>query len=148
MEKDKQQNINEAEIRQIIDNHVQAIQTMNLESTISIYAQEIVSFDLVTLLWYHGLGAKRNAWIDAFATYQPPMGYEIHNLNITLNDNLAFGHSLNRVSGTLKNGHNSDFWLRWTMCFQKIDSKWLITHEQVSVPVDLKSGKAIFDLKP
>jgi ketosteroid isomerase-like protein len=46
--------------------------------------------------------------------YQRPLGYEIRNLTITLGDDVAFGHSLNRVSGTLKNGNKTDFWLRWT----------------------------------
>jgi hypothetical protein len=27
-------------------------------------------------------------------------------------------------------------------------NKWLIVHEQVSVPVDLRNGKAMMDLKP
>lgn len=31
---------------------------------------------------------------------------------------------------------------------RKINGKWLIVHEQLSVPVDLASGKAMMDLKP
>jgi ketosteroid isomerase-like protein len=63
-------------------------------------------------------------------------------------DDVAFCHSLNRVSGTLRNGHRSDFWVRWTACFRKIDGTWLIAHDQVSVPVDLQSGRALLDLEP
>jgi ketosteroid isomerase-like protein len=43
---------------------------------------------------------------------------------------LAFGHSLNRISGTLKNGDRTDFWLLWTTCFRQIDDNWLIAHDQ------------------
>jgi ketosteroid isomerase-like protein len=46
------------------------------------------------------------------------------------------------------NGQKSDFWLRWTACYRKANGKWLITHEHVSVPVDMESGKALLDLKP
>jgi ketosteroid isomerase-like protein len=42
----------------------------------------------------------------------------------------------------------TDRWLRWTACYRKTNGKWLIIHEQVSVPVDLRTGNAILDLKP
>jgi ketosteroid isomerase-like protein len=39
-------------------------------------------------------------------------------------------------------------WLRWTACFRKIDGNWLIVHDQVSVPVDPESGRALLNLEP
>jgi ketosteroid isomerase-like protein len=42
----------------------------------------------------------------------------------------------------------TDFWLRWTPCFRKVDGNWLIAHEQLSVPVDPESGSALLNLKP
>ena len=80
--------------------------------------------------------------------YQRPLGYEIHDLTITVGDDVAFAHSLNRISGTLKNGSRNEFWLRATTCFRKIDGKWLIAHDQVSVPLDLESGRALLNLEP
>jgi len=41
----------------------------------------------------------------AFAMYQRLLGYEIRDFTITLGDDVAFGHSLDRISGTLKNGN-------------------------------------------
>jgi ketosteroid isomerase-like protein len=84
----------------------------------------------------------------AFAMYQRPLGYEIRDLTLTLGDEVAFGRSLNRVSGTLKNGNSTNFWLRWTACFRKIDGNWLIAHDQVAVPVDPESGRALLNLEP
>jgi ketosteroid isomerase-like protein len=63
-------------------------------------------------------------------------------------DDVAFGHSLNRISGTLQNGNSSDYWVRWTACFRKIDGNWLIVHDQVSVPLDVQSGRALRNLEP
>ena len=121
---------------------------MDLEGVMSIYAPDIVSFDLEAPLRYVGAATKRKHWADAFAAYRPPLGYEIRDLAITAGDDVAFGHSLNRVSGTLKNGHRSGFWLRWAACFRKIDGNWLIAHDHVSVPLDLESGSALLDLEP
>ena len=39
-------------------------------------------------------------------------------------------------------------WLRWTLGFRKIDGRWRVAHEHVSVPFDMESGKAMLDLKP
>jgi ketosteroid isomerase-like protein len=87
-------------------------------------------------------------WVDVFTAYQRPLGYEIRDLTITVGDDVAFGYSLNRISGTLKNGNRSDFWVRWTACFRKVDGNWLIAHDQVSVPLDVESGRALLNLKP
>src|SRR5215203_715430 len=138
----------EADIRQRIDKLAEAIRAMNLEGVMSIYAPDIVSFDIVPPLQHVGAEAKRKQWADAFAMYQAPLGYEFRDVTITVGDDVAFCHSLNRVSGTLRNGHRSEVWLRWTGCFRKIDGTWLIAHDQVSVPVDLPSGRALLDLEP
>ena len=89
-----------------------------------------------------------NRWQELLESYQNPIDYEVRDLSITAGDDVAFSHSLNRVSGTMKSGQKSDRWLRWTACYRKTNGKWLIVHEHVSVPVDLGNGKAMLDLKP
>ncbi len=140
--------IDEAAIRRQIGDHVKALHVMNLEDVMSIYAPDIVSFDLGPPLKYIGLESKRKPWVEAFEMLVPPLNYEIRDLTITLDNDLAFSHSLNRMNAKLKNGQKADFWLRWTACFKKIGDKWLIVHEQVSVPADFESGRAVFNLKP
>jgi uncharacterized protein (TIGR02246 family) len=138
----------EADIRQRIDKLVEAIRAMDLEGVMSIYAPDIVSFDIVPPLQHLGAEAKRKNWVDAFTVYQRPLGYEIRDLTITVGDDVAFTHSLNRISGTLKNGNKADSWVRSTACFRKIDGNWLIVHDQVSVPLDPESGRALLNLEP
>ena len=140
--------VDEADIRQRIDKLVQAIRAMDLDGVKPIFAPDIVSFDIVPPLQHVGAEAKWKNWADVFTVYQRPLGYEIHDLMITLGEDVAFGHSLNRISGTLKNGNSSDYWVRWTACFRKIDGSWLIVHDHVSVPLDVQSGRALLDLKP
>jgi len=137
-----------AEIRRRIDTWAKAIRAMDLEGVMSIYAPEVVSFDVDPPLQYRGVEAKRKRWSEVFATFQHPIAYELRHLSITCGDDLAFGHSLNRIRGSSTEGIRSGFWLRWSMCFRKIDGNWLIVHEQLSVPADLKSGKALLNLEP
>jgi ketosteroid isomerase-like protein len=140
--------VDEADIRQRLDSFVEAIRAMDLERVKPIYAPDLVSFDIVSPLQHLGAEAKWKNWADVFTTYQRPLGYEIRDLTITVGDDVAFARSLNRISGTLKNGERKEFWLRWTTAWRKIEGNWLIAHDQVSVPIDVQSGKALLDLEP
>jgi ketosteroid isomerase-like protein len=113
-----------------------------------VYAPDIVSYDLVPPMQHVGIAAYRRPWEATFASFEGPIGYEVSDLHITAADEVAFSHSLNRMSGTTKNGQTISMWVRWTACFRKLDGSWLITHEQVSVPIDMDSGRALLDLEP
>ncbi len=140
--------VDEADIRQLIDKLVEAVRTMDLEGVKSIYAPDVVSFDIVPPLQHVGAEAKWKNWADVFTAYQRPLGYQARDLTIVVGDDVAFGYSLNRISGTLKNGNSTDYWVRWTACFRKVDGRWLIAHDHVSVPLDLDSGRALLNLNP
>jgi len=143
-----QRRSDEADIRERIDKLCEAVRAMDLERVMSIFATDLVSFDIEPRLRHVGAEAKRKNWAKVFSTYECPLGYEIRDLAITVGDNVAFGHSLNRISGTLKNGSRTAVWVRWTTGFRKIDGSWLIAHDQVSVPLDFESGNALLSLEP
>ena len=65
--------MDEAEIRQRIDKLVAAIRVMDLDTVMSIYAPDIVSFDLEPPLQHLGAEAKRKNWLNAFSMYQRPL---------------------------------------------------------------------------
>jgi ketosteroid isomerase-like protein len=79
--------------------------------------------------------------------FVPRVNRLLRNLSITVGDDVAFCHSLNGVSGTSKSGAKVDMWWRATNCFRKIDGTWLVTHGHSSEPFDMKSGKALLDLR-
>jgi ketosteroid isomerase-like protein len=138
----------EAAIRERIEQWAQAVRALDLEGAMSIYAPDIVSFDVEPPLQHLGLEAKRRNWAGASAAYQRPRGYDLRDLTITAGADVAFAHSLNHVSGTLKNGNKIGFWVRWTACLRKIDGTWFIVHDHVSAPLDRESGQALLNLEP
>jgi ketosteroid isomerase-like protein len=142
------QRVEEAEIRERIDAFERAIRAKDLEGVLSLYAPDIRSFDLGPPLQYLGVDAYRKPWEDTFVSFEGPIGYEVRELGVTAAGELGFSHSLNRMSGTLESGQEVALWVRWTACFRRINGRWLIVHEQVSVPVDLDSGRALLDLEP
>src|SRR5215470_13766075 len=100
----------EAEIKRVLDGGTQAIHDKNIEGVMSLYAQDVVSFDIVPPLRYMGADAFRKAWEAVFSSFQGPIGYELHDLSIAVGDDVAFSYSLNRISGTMNNGHKTDLW--------------------------------------
>jgi len=138
----------EAAIQRRLDEWTMLLRDKNIEGVMSLYAPEVVTFDIVPPLRYVGADALRKLWEEVFFVYQGPIDYELHELSITVGDDVAFSHSLNRLSGTLTSGQKTGYWLRWTACFRKINGSWLIVHHQNSVPVDLEHGKAVLDLTP
>jgi len=138
----------EAQIRKLIDDQANAVRARDINGSMSSYAPDVVTFDVVNPLQKIGLDAGRKRAEEWFASFQGPIGYEIRDLSITTGDDVAFCHSLNRVNGTKTDGGEIDMWWRATVCYRKIDGNWMITHEHSSVPFDVESGKASLDLKP
>ena len=111
--------VDEADIRQRIEHLIEAIRAMDLERAKPIYAPDIVSFDIVPPLRHLGAEAKWKNWADVFAAYQHPIAYEVRDFTVTVGDDVAFGHCFGRLSGTLKNGPKTGYWVRWTTCFRR-----------------------------
>jgi len=90
----------------------------------------------------------RKRWEEVFSSLPGLVGYEIAELSMIVGEDMAFTHSFNRTSAPLPTGQQIGSWVRWTASFRKIGGQWLLVHEQVSVPVDVQTGKALLDLKP
>jgi uncharacterized protein (TIGR02246 family) len=138
----------EANIRLRVEDWVKAVRAKEVDAVMALYTPDVVSFDLDPPLRYAGTENKRRAWQKLFAAYTGPIGYDVHELKITTQGELAFVHSLNHVSGKLANGHGTDMWVRWTACFRRIDGVWLIEHDHVSIPADIEHGRAAVNLTP
>lgn len=143
-----QQATDAAHVRERMDALIEAVRAFDLEGVKASYAPDMVSFDIEPPLQHVGAEAKCNNWREFFAVFQRPLGYELRDLTIAVDGDVAFAHSLNRVSATLKDGTRSEYWVRFTVGFRKIDGNWLINHDHVSVPFDVASGRASLDLEP
>ena len=132
-----------------MDGWAKALRAKDLKGVMSVYAPEIMWFDLAPPLRYMGADAYRQNWEKWFSTWQGQIHYEIRDLSLTMGADVAFSASLNHISGTRTSGEKSDVWVRATVCYRKIDGKWMITHEHFSVPFYMDgSYKAAVDLKP
>jgi ketosteroid isomerase-like protein len=139
--------VQEAAIRRRVADWAAAISAKNLDAVVSLYAPEVVSFDLTPPLRYAGADGKRRAWQTVLAALSGPIAYEVRDLNVTMHGELAFAYSLNHITTTVPTGQ-VDMWVRWTACFRQLDGVWLVVHDHVSVPADPMQGRALLNLTP
>ena len=140
--------VDEAKIRELMDDWVEALRRRDVGAIVSRQALGVVSFNVVNPLQYVGSDETRRRAEEWLSSFQGPVGLEMRDLSVTVGDEVAFAHSLNRVSGRTADGQAIGMWLRSTVCFRKIDGEWTVTHEHTSVPFDGESGRASLDLKP
>ena len=138
----------EAEIKALIEKNVEAIRAKDIAEAISDHAPNVLLFDVINPLRYSGLDALKDRLNDWFSSFQGSIGYELQDLNITASEDVAFCHCLNQVKGTKTDGVAIEMWWRATVCYRKIDGRWLVTHAHSSVPFNTENGQASLDLQP
>ncbi len=139
-----------AEIRAVYDRWKKAFEARDLDGIMALYApgDAVVAYDIVPPLQYRGYAAYRQDYQSFLAQYVGAIRVEYRDLRILSSGDLGVINALERITGRLKSGERSDLWLRATSVMRKIDGKWLIVHDHISLPADLATGKAVFDLKP
>jgi ketosteroid isomerase-like protein len=138
----------ESEIGALFDSRSEAMRAKDIDRLMALYAPEIVYFDLVPPLMYAGSVALRSRFVDWFEGWESPIGMEVRDLTIVASGDVAAAHMLIRASGARKGGHEVGYWVRTSNSCRRSDGRWLITHEHVSLPVDLGSGSGVMDLVP
>jgi ketosteroid isomerase-like protein len=138
----------EGRLHALVEGWTKAIRARDVDAVMRHYTADTLSFDLAPPL-QHRSDAIRNGLAAWFASFTGPVGYEVRDLAIEAGERVAFGHSLNRISGARTDGSHTDVWVRATLCFRKDGGAWKLAHEHVSVPFHMDgSFRAAVDLKP
>jgi uncharacterized protein (TIGR02246 family) len=140
--------VDQAQIRDMMAEWVTAACAKDVNQLMSLHAPDVLLFDVVNPLRYDGLDAATKRMKDWFSSFQGPIDYEMRDLTIAADEDVAFCHGLHHVNGTRTDGTPLDMWWRATVCFRKLDGRWMVTHAHSSVPFNVKSGRASLDLKP
>jgi len=144
-------NQDEARIRDLMDEYVAAMRAGDADRLVARYTPDVVTFTLAPPLRNSGAEARDpdalRAW---FATFDGPVDFEIRDLDVTAGADLAYCHSLNRLSATPAGGSEPfNLWFRATVCLRNVDGKWLVSHEHTSTPFYMDgSFAAALDLQP
>ena len=137
----------EAEIRQLLDRWAKAFSAHDVSTIMSLYAPDVVAYDIVPPLQYVGKDAYRKDYEQFLAQYEGPLEVEYRDLRVVAGDDVAFAAGLERITGTIK-GQKSTVWARFTGGFRKINGTWLDVQDHISVPTDFETGKSLLELQP
>ncbi len=137
----------EAEIRTLIEARSAALRRKDAKGVVARQADDFVLYSLAPPLRTAESGPEGlDAW---FATWRGPIGYEIHDLGIAADGDVAFCHGLARLTGTKTDGEKPDVWFRLTLGLRRAADGWVIVHEHESVPFYMDGSlRAAVDLKP
>ena len=140
----------EQKIKALEAQFVAAFNGKDVDAIMKVYVpgKSLLVFDVTPPRQYVGADAYRKDWMDLFAMFKGPLKFEISDLAITAGSDVAFSHSIQHVAGTDTKGQPVDLTVRVTDGYRKINGRWLIAHEHVSVPVDVSTGKADLASKP
>ncbi len=140
----------DTEIRAVLAERERAVRTRDADALGALFTDDLVTFSLAPPLESQGRDVEGlRAWL---ATFDGAIEFEITQAVVETDGDIAFVHSLNRLSSTPK-GHDIPFalWFRSTLGLRRVDGRWLIAHDHGSTPFDMdpSSGfRAAIDLTP
>ncbi|MEJ3655487.1 nuclear transport factor 2 family protein [Actinomycetes bacterium KLBMP 9759] len=124
----------DAAVMTLLENRVDACRAKDLDRLMSLYSPDIVYFDVVPPLQFAGTADVRRNFKRWFDEYEGPILLQTHELNVAVSGDVAFASMLHVDDGRRNNGIDGAVWIRSTVCAQRINGTWLITHEHVSLP--------------
>jgi uncharacterized protein (TIGR02246 family) len=135
-----------AEIEALFQQLVRAHAERDADAIVEAYAPDAVIYDLAPPLGRHGM--NRDSVVAWLASWEGPIQIDVHDVNLSVDGDLAFASALNRMRGR-QSGEDRDLWYRRTMCLRKTNGRWRIVHDHSSVPFYMDgSYRAAVDLKP
>jgi len=79
---------NEAAIRDLIDGFVKAIRAKDIDGVMSVFASEVVSFDLGPPLQHGGGETLMKRWQELFESFQDWIDCEVRDLSVAAADDV------------------------------------------------------------
>lgn len=138
----------EAEIRAMYAQFQTAFRAKDVDAIMKIYAPEVVMYDVSTPRQFVGLDAVRKDYQDFFLAFPGPVDRdEIQELNIVTDGKLAYSRGIEPITVTAKDGSKFRITMRVTDDLRKVNGKWQVEQEHISVPIDFEQGKPDFDSK-
>jgi uncharacterized protein (TIGR02246 family) len=124
---------NEEQIRQLIENWTAAVKRKDINNILAHHSDDLIMFDVPPPFQSAGIDAYRKTW-DTFFKYTKPGVFDIHELKIFADDNVAFCIATMKCEDSTGGKGFEPLNFRLTVGLKKIDDQWMIVHEHHSIP--------------
>ncbi|MBT1539567.1 nuclear transport factor 2 family protein [Ralstonia solanacearum] len=132
----------EAQLRALIQEWAEAVRAKDVNAVMRHYAPDVVVFDVMPPLFVKGAESYRRNWQDWFDVLEGPADFQFVDLHLVVGAYLACCFSVNRLRARYRDGAKHDAQTRATVCWRKIDGRWLVVHEHASVPMPVPESIA------
>ncbi|MGX2032559.1 MULTISPECIES: nuclear transport factor 2 family protein [Methylocaldum] len=136
----------EAQIRQLIADQMDAVCAKDVGRIMSRYAPDVVFYDCKPPFQTKGAEDYRRIWEECLPCFPDSFAMETRDLDIFVSGDLALAHWLFRFTGEEKDHPAMQTWMRLTAGYERKKGSWRIVHEHCSLPFDPPTGKAVFTL--
>jgi uncharacterized protein (TIGR02246 family) len=136
------------EIRGLEAKFAMAFAAKDVDAIMKFYVpgDELFVFDVGLPRQHVGWEDYRKDWKDFIALFPGPIKFDMQDLHIVSDGKIAYSHCIQHVAGTASDGTSMDMRVRVTDVYRKVDGKWLIVQEHVSVPIDFTGPKPVPDM--
>lgn len=138
----------EKEIRRLIAAWTKALEARDAAGLTADYAPDAVLYDAIPP--YKTVGAEniRKLW-ESCLPYFPESFKSVHqDLNVHVAGDVAIVHGLHHFVPTPADHPSGQTWMRLTVGYRRINGKWKVIHEHVSIPFNPMNNQAWFITDP
>jgi uncharacterized protein (TIGR02246 family) len=135
------------QVRKVLDDLMAAIASKDIKRMMTLYASDVVAFDVKPPFQTLGAVAWKHTWEACFPYFPDSFRMEMRDVKIFANADLAFAHYIFRIADAPKEHDAGQTWIRGTTCLKKQQGKWKIVHEHGSVPFHPHTMQAVFTLE-
>lgn len=137
-------------VQDVLENYKTAVYEKNVEKFLSIYAPEMHIYDCWGNWESKGISSwKENVveWFNGLSEEGVLLKVDFNDLVVEENSSLALVHcAVTFAAHQEKSGEKlRQMTNRFTFGLKKVNKSWLITHEHSSLPINIETGKGIFN---
>jgi uncharacterized protein (TIGR02246 family) len=132
----------EAEIRRLVAAWSEALVAKNADALTANYTADALLFDAIPPYKTVGADDIRTVWQNCLPHMPESFRSEHRDLVIHVDGDMAFVHGLHHFVPTPADHPSGQTWMRITVCFRRVEGKWKVVHEHVSIPFNPMNGQA------
>ncbi|MDM5197219.1 MULTISPECIES: YybH family protein [Fictibacillus] len=139
-------------VQDVLDNYKSAVYEKDVERFLSSYDPDVHIYDCWGKWESRGIAPWKESvteWFNGLAADGVYLNVDFNDLVVEENSNLAFIHcAVTFAAHQEESGEKlRQITNRFTFGLRKEKDSWLITHEHSSLPIDMNTGKGMFNLK-
>jgi uncharacterized protein (TIGR02246 family) len=138
----------EAEIRRMIKAWSNALEAKNLDGLVADYVDDAVLYDAIPPYKTVGRDAIREVWANCLPYFPAEFKSEHRDIVVHVAGDTAIAFGLHHFIPTPADDPCGQTWMRVTVGYRRINNKWKVIHEHISVPFNPMNSQVWFVRDP